>query len=83
MSKVIVYSTATCGFCHTLKRYLSAHGIEFEEKRADSDPRLAEELMELSGQLTVPFTIIETDDGQRASVVGFDKPRLDELLGLA
>jgi hypothetical protein len=39
--------------------------------------------MELSGQLTVPFTLIETDDGRRESVVGFDKPRLDELLGLA
>lgn len=83
MAKVTVYSTAACGFCHTLKRYLSAHGVEFEEKRADSDPQLAQQLMELSGQLSVPFTLIETDDGRRDSVVGFDKPRLDELLGLA
>lgn len=82
MTKVTIYSTATCGFCHMLKNYLSMHKVPFEEKKADTDPSLAQELYDKSGQLGVPFSIIEKD-GKQDSVLGFDRARIDELLGLS
>ncbi len=83
MSKITIYSTATCGFCRMLKSYLQSKDIAYAEKHADQDERLAQELYEKSGQLGVPFTIIETDDGKEEKILGFDKPRIDQVLGLA
>lgn len=83
MAKLTVYTTATCGFCHMLKTYLQGHDVAFEEKKADTDPQLAQELYEKSGQMAVPFTVVETDEGKTETVLGFDKPRFDRLLGLA
>ena len=82
MPKLTIYTTATCGFCHMLKNYLSAHDIKYEEKHADADPKLAQELYDKSGQLGVPFTIVETDEGKKEGVLGFNRPKFDELLGL-
>lgn len=83
MPKLTVYTTATCGFCHMLKNYLQAHGVKYEEKRADTNPDLARELYEKSGQLGVPFTVVEADNGKTEGVLGFNKPKFDELLGLS
>jgi glutaredoxin len=81
MSKITIYSTATCGFCRMLKSYLQSKNIAYEEKHADQDPRLAQELYEKSGQLGVPFTIVETNDGKEEKILGFDKSRIDQVLG--
>jgi glutaredoxin len=80
-TSITIYSTATCGFCRMLKGYLQEHGIEFEEKHADQDPKIAQELYDESGQLGVPFTIVKKDDKEE-KVLGFDKPKFDELLGI-
>lgn len=84
MSKqtITIYSTATCGFCRMLKSYLKSKNIAYEEKMADEDQNLARELYEKSGQLGVPFTIIEKADGDTVSILGFDRPKFDEVLGL-
>lgn len=82
MTKISIYSTATCGYCRMLKSYLQSKDIAYEEKMADEDPNLARELYEKSGQLGVPFTIIETDDGKEEKILGFDRPRFDEVLNL-
>ncbi len=82
MAKISIYSTATCGYCRMLKSYLQSKDIAYEEKMADEDPNLARELYEKSGQLGVPFTIIETDDGKEEKILGFDRPRIDEVLNL-
>lgn len=83
MSKITIYSTATCGFCKMLKSYLQSKDIAYEEKHADEDQKLAEELYEKSGQLGVPFTIIEKDDGTEEKILGFDRVKIDQVLGLA
>lgn len=80
--KITIYSTATCGFCKMLKSYLSSKNIAFESKMADEDQNLARELYEKSGQLAVPFTIIEKEDGSEEQILGFDRPRIDAALGL-
>lgn len=82
MSKVTIYSTATCGYCKMLKSYLQSKNINYDVKMADEDQNLARELYEKSGQLGVPFTIIEGEDGQEEKILGFDRPKIDEALNL-
>ena len=81
--KITIYSTATCGFCKMLKSYLQSKDISYEEKRADDNPALAQELYEKSGQLGVPFTIVTQDDGKEVGILGFNKPQIDQVLGLS
>lgn len=81
MANVTIYSTATCGFCKMLKSYLRSKHIDYDEKHADQDPALAQELLEKSGQLGVPFTIVEKG-GEEIKILGFDRPRIDEALGI-
>ncbi len=83
MTRITIYSTATCAYCKMLKSYLQSKNIAYEEKHADQDQKLAEELLEKSGQLGVPFTIIQKDDGTEEKILGFDRPKIDLVLGLA
>lgn len=78
-ANITIYTTATCGFCKMLKGYLDQHKISYSEKHADQDPQLAQELYEKSGQLGVPFTIIEKG-GKEEAVLGFDRGKIDEIL---
>ncbi|MCA9344408.1 glutaredoxin family protein [Candidatus Saccharibacteria bacterium] len=82
MSKITIYSTATCGYCKMLKSYLMSKDIKFTEKKADEDQKVAQELYEKSHQLGVPFTIIENDKGEEINVLGFDRPKIDQALSL-
>jgi glutaredoxin 3 len=83
MPKITIYSTTICAYCMMLKSYLQSKGIKYEEKLADLDQKLAQELYEKSGQLGVPFTIVTKDDGTQEAILGFDRPRIDKALGLA
>jgi glutaredoxin 3 len=82
MPKITIYSTTTCSFCKMLKGYLKQHNISYVEKLADEDMSVAQELFEKSNQLGVPFTIIEQDDKEAVSILGFDRRKFDQVLGL-
>ena len=75
--RVIVYSTPTCSWCNTLKTWLQKNNIQYSDIDVSSDQRAAEQLVKRSGQQGVPQTDI---NGQ--IVVGFNQPRLKELLGI-
>ena len=75
MEKPIVYTTPTCKFCILTKAYFKENGIEFEEKDVATDVQARQEMVEKSGQLGVPVTVI----GENV-VVGFDKGMLEELI---
>jgi len=83
MSKITIYSTATCAYCKMLKGYLQSKYIAYEEKHVDQDQSLAMEMYEKSGQMGVPFTVIEKEDGSEEKILGFDRQRVDSVLGLA
>ncbi len=83
MPRITIYSTATCAYCKMLKGYLQSKNIAYEEKHVDQGQKLAEELLEKSGQLGVPFTIIEKDDGTEEKILGFDRHKIDSVLGVA
>ena len=66
-----------------LKNYLKENGVVFSEKLVDQDDAAREEMMkESKGFLGVPFTIITKEDGTKEDIIGFDKGRLNQVLGL-
>ena len=77
MPSVTVYSTPTCPWCHKAKEYFTEKGVAFTDINVASDQAKAEEMFHKSGQLGVP--VIEING---AMVVGFDKEKIDQLLGL-
>ena len=82
MPKVTVYSTHTCSYCVMEKEYLDSKGIEYNQIFVDDDPAKASEMVERSGQMGVPVTVIITDEGKEEVVIGFQKDKINKLLGL-
>lgn len=81
MAKTItVYTTATCGYCRMLKGYLTDNKFPFTEVRVDEDRAAAQEMVQKSGQMGVPFTVITDEKGNEQGVLGFDVPRLQQAL---
>jgi len=76
-NNVTVYTTPTCSWCTTVKRHLQENGIQYREVNVAADQKAAEEMVRKSGQQGVPQTEI---NGQ--IIVGFDKARINSLLGL-
>jgi len=75
---VTVYSTPACSWCQAAKEHFRSNGIDFEDVDVSSDMARAREMIEKSGQYGVP--VIEIDG---EIVVGFDRNRIDALLGLS
>jgi glutaredoxin 3 len=74
---VTIYSADWCGFCHAVKQYLDRAGVNYTEKDVDSDPAIAQESVDKSGQMGIPVLDI---DGE--IIVGFDRPKIDKALDL-
>ena len=81
--KVTIYSTTTCPYCKMEKDYLDSKGVKYENVFVDQNSDKAQEMMDISGQLGVPFTVIEKDDGTEEKILGFDKEKLNEVLGVS
>jgi glutaredoxin len=66
-----------------LKKYLTEKNISFTEKLIDQDDAARDEMAKESGGfLGVPFVVIVKDDGSKETVVGFDKSKLNSILGI-
>lgn len=81
--KVIIYTTTTCPYCSMLKNYLKEKNVSYEEKFVDQDDKARDEMTALSdGFLGVPYTVFTKDDGGIEKVIGFDKAKIDSILGI-
>ncbi len=78
--KVTVYGTKQCPYCVYLKEWLKDNKVEYEEFLVDENPYAAQTMVQLSGQMGVPFTTIETDEGDMEKILGFDVARLKKIL---
>jgi len=74
---VVVYSGPGCPACGQLKNYLRRHGVSYRDVDISRDPRAAEKIARRSGMMAVP----QTDVNGRL-VVGFDRAKLNALLGI-
>ncbi len=82
MARILMYTTAVCPYCVNAKKLLAQKGIEVEEIRVDQNPQLRIEMMQKSGQRTVPqIWIGETHVGGFTDLWALDKQgKLDGLL---
>ena len=74
---VKVYSTPTCPFCIRAKQFLKDSSVAFTDIDVSENEDKAQEMISKSGQMGVPVLDI---DGQ--IIIGFDKDRIKEALGL-
>ena len=75
---VKLYGFEGCGWCQKTKRYLQSKGIEYEFHDVELNPEDAAACEKLTGDTAVP--VITVDD--KNYVLGFDKPKIDALLGI-
>ena len=59
------------------KQFLKENNIDFVDYDVSSDQQALEEMVRISGQMGVPVVDIEGE-----IIVGFDKERIKEALGL-
>lgn len=74
---VTIYSTPVCHFCHAAKDFFAANNVAYTEHDVAADAEKRQEMIEMTQQMGVPVIRIGDD-----VVIGFDEPKLRELLGL-
>ncbi len=77
MNNVIVYSTPTCVYCKAAKDFFTEKKVAFTEYNVASDLERRKEMIDKTGQMGVPVILIGNE-----AIVGFDKDRIVELLGI-
>ena len=75
--RVIVFSTPSCSFCNMAKKYFREKGIKFKDVDVSRDQAAARDMLRRSGQSGVPVI----DIGGKL-IVGFDRPKINRLLGI-
>jgi len=71
-----IYSTPTCIYCTKVKEYLNSKNVPFENYDVSQDREKAMEMIQKSGQRGVP--VIDIDG---TIIVGFDKVKIDSMIG--
>ena len=75
--EITIYSTPNCHHCHAAKEFFAEHKIEVTDINVAEDAEARASMVELTGQMGVPVIKIGDD-----VLVGFDEPKLKELLSL-
>ena len=76
--RVIIFTTPTCSYCNLAKQYFRRNKIRFRDVDISKDAAAARDVVRRSGQMGVPVI----DIGGKI-IVGFDKPKINQLLGLS
>jgi len=75
MAVVKVYSTPSCPWCNKAKDFLKSRNVKFEDIDVSKDKEKAKEMIEKSGQMSVP--VIEING---RIIVGFDPAAITKAL---
>lgn len=76
VKNITIFTTNTCGYCHMVKKYLGAKGMNYEEVNLDEHPHRQAEAIGLSGAMTVPVTVVTKHDDSQEVIVGYNLARL-------
>jgi glutaredoxin 3 len=77
MKNVTIYSTPSCVYCNLAKDFFKANNVNYTEHNVAADLAKRREMIEKTGQMGVP--VIDLGD---EVVIGFDEPRIREVLGI-
>lgn len=85
MTKIEIYTSPFCGYCHRAKALLGEKGVAFTEIDVMSTPGAREEMERRSGGRTVPQVFIDDQPiGGSDRLAQLDRAgKLDTLLGIA
>jgi len=75
MTQVKIYSTPTCPFCKRAKEFFKKYNVAYEDVNVAEDEKARDEMVEKSGQMSVP--VIEIGD---KFIVGFDEQELKKKM---
>lgn len=59
-----------------VKKWLSAKGLSYDEVNLDLNPERQKEAFEVSGQMSVPVTIVTGEDDKKDVIVGYNLAKL-------
>jgi glutaredoxin len=76
-ARVTIYSTTWCAFCKTEKQWLDKLGVAYIEKNVEVDADAHNELVEKNGG---PYSGVPITDVDGDLVLGFDRPKIDQLM---
>lgn len=79
MNKIVIYSAPNCPHCDNLEDYLKENDVDYNLINLGENPEKGEELVEKTGQMTVPVMIVKTDQKEKI-VVGFNQKEIDKAL---
>ncbi len=74
--RIIIFTTSSCPWCNRVKQYLREKKFRFREVNVERDRDGAKELQRRH-IMGVPVVLINN-----RPVVGFDKAKIDKLLGI-
>lgn len=75
---VTVFSTSQCTSCEALKRWLADRDVAVTSRVIDADPAAMADFLAVSdGHLGVPFSLVESPDGEPVKIAGFDQRRFE------
>jgi glutaredoxin-like YruB-family protein len=72
-----MFSTPTCSFCNTAKRYFREKGIRFTDVDVSRDQKAAIDMQRRTGQTGVPVILINNKP-----IIGFDKNKINSMLNI-
>ena len=81
VKNIDIYTTHTCPFCKMEKAFLEDNGLKYNEHFVDDDDNKKAEMVNVSGQMGTPVTVVEFDDGEKRQFVGFDQTALKAIVG--
>jgi len=75
--RIIIFTTPSCPWCRKTKQYLKDRGFSFKEVNILQRRSAAKDIQRMTGQTGVPVVVINN-----RPVVGFNKSKIDRLLGI-
>lgn len=74
---ITIYTTNTCAYCVMVKKWLATKGLGYDVVNLDETPDRMQELLDLSGQMAVPVTVVADDQTDHKDVtVGWNPSKL-------
>ncbi len=77
MHNVKMYTTPTCVWCGKVKEFFKQNNVQYKEIDVSIDDQAAMEMIEKTGQMSVP--VIDIDGN---IVLGYNVPQMKQFLGV-